>query len=164
VLFPAEVLPIVSVIANLAHFGFGLVILVIFLVAYGQPVDPAGLPWFPVVVLVQLVFTLALALPLSAIAVHFRDLRDLLSNLLTFWFFATPIIYSYLMPDVERLYWLFRLNPFYHLVVSYQEILFFPGPFGHVWWLLVLGVLSVGAFLAGYFVFDRLRDSLAEAV
>jgi ABC-type polysaccharide/polyol phosphate export permease len=126
--------------------------------------DPAGLLWFPVVVIVQLIFTLALALPLAAIAVHFRDLRDLLSNFLTFWFFATPIIYSYLMPDVARLYWLFRLNPFYHLVVTYQEILFFPGPVGHASWMLVLGAISVVLFLAGYFVFDRLRDSFAEAV
>ena len=30
---------------------------------------------------------------LSALTVHFRDIRDILSNLLTFWFFATPIIY-----------------------------------------------------------------------
>ena len=41
----------------------------------------------------QLVFTLGLALILSALTVHFRDIRDILSNLLTFWFFATPIIY-----------------------------------------------------------------------
>ena len=164
VLFPAEVLPIVAVLANMAHFGFGLVILIGFLVVTPHPVDPAGLIWFPVVVLVQLVLTMALALPLAAIAVHFRDLRDLLSNLLTFWFFATPIIYSYQMPEVARLYWLFQLNPFYHLAVSYQEILFFPGPFGHAKWLLVLGGLSMVALIGGYFVFDRLRDSFAEAV
>ena len=43
--------------------------------------------------LVQLVLTLGLALLVSALTVHFRDLRDLLGNLLTLWFFATPIIY-----------------------------------------------------------------------
>ena len=31
-------------------------------------------------------------------------------------------------------------------------------------WLLALGVVSMGVFLAGYFVFDRLRDSFAEEV
>ena len=45
-------------------------------------------------VLIQLIFTTALALILAALTVHFRDLRDILSNLLTLWFFATPIIYS----------------------------------------------------------------------
>ena len=41
----------------------------------------------------QLVLTLGLALLVSALTVHFRDVRDLLPNLLTLWFFATPIIY-----------------------------------------------------------------------
>src|SRR5262249_31223296 len=93
VLFPAEVLPIVSVLANMVHFLLGLIILVAFLVAYQHAPDFLDLPWFPLVVAIQLVFTLGLALLLSALSVHFRDVRDLLSNLLTLWFFATPIIY-----------------------------------------------------------------------
>jgi ABC-type polysaccharide/polyol phosphate export permease len=60
--------------------------------------------------------------------------------------------------------WLLRLNPFAHLAISYQEILFFHGPFGHVRWLLALGGVSILVFLFGYWVFDRLRDSFAEAV
>jgi len=164
VLFPAEVLPIVSVLANMVHFLLGLVILAAFMIGTHHYPDLIDLPWFPVVVLVQLVFTAGLALMLSALAVHFRDIRDLLANLLTFWFFATPIIYSYLMPEVQRLYWLFRLNPFYHFVVSYQELLFFYGPFGHLRWLGPLAAASVLVFLAGYWIFDRLRDSFAEAV
>jgi lipopolysaccharide transport system permease protein len=51
-----------------------------------------------------------------------------------------------------------------HIVISYQEILFFPGPFGHWKWLLALAVASIGLFLAGYWIFDRLRDSFAEEV
>ena len=59
---------------------------------------------------------------------------------------------------------LLNLNPFTHLAISYQEILFFPGPFGHWKWLLALGAVSIVLFLFGYFVFDRLRDSFAEEV
>ena len=66
-----------------------------FILYYGIPLRLAELAWFPVVVLVQLVLTLGFALLLSALTVHFRDLRDILSNLMTFWFFATPIIYPY---------------------------------------------------------------------
>jgi ABC-type polysaccharide/polyol phosphate export permease len=58
----------------------------------------------------------------------------------------------------------FNANPFTHLAVTYQEVLFFPGPVGHWRWLLVLGMVSVGVFLAGYWLFDRLRDSFAEVV
>ena len=164
VLFPAEVLPIVSVLANMVHFFLGLLILVGFLVYYKHPPDATDLFWFPVAVTVQLIFTTGLALLLAALTAHFRDIRDLLANLLTLWFFATPIIYPWTQDNVRRFKWIFDLNPFTHLAISYQEILFFPGPIGHWRWLLALGAASVLLFLAGYWVFDRLRDSFAEVV
>src|SRR6478735_8317676 len=163
VLFPAEVLPIVSVLANMVHFMLGLPILAIFLIYYQRPPDALGLLWFPVAMLVQLVFTCALALILSALAVHFRDIRDILSNLLTLWFFSTPIIYWIKeAPGLGKR--VLDFNPMTHLIVTYQEILFFDGPVGHWKWLLFIGGVSVLLFLAGYWLFDRLRDSFAEAV
>jgi ABC-type polysaccharide/polyol phosphate export permease len=166
VLFPAEVLPIVSVLANMVHFLLGLLILAGFMVGTHHFPDPMDLIWFPLAIAVQLVLTLGLAMLLAALTVHFRDLRDLIANLLTFWFFATPIIYSYDMKSVQGFRTLFNLNPFFHLAVSYQEILFFHGPFveGHLRWLLALGVASLVFFLFAYWIFDRLRDSFAEAV
>jgi ABC-type polysaccharide/polyol phosphate export permease len=166
VLFPAEVLPIVTVLSNMVHFLFGLPILLAFILYNGMPLHASELAWFPVAVLVQLVMTLGFALILSALTVHFRDLRDILTNLMTLWFFATPIIYRYTDMTKENpslMRWL-NLNPFTHLAITYQEILYFPGPVGHAFWLVVLGVISVAFFLFGYFVFDRLRDTFAEEV
>lgn len=163
VLFPAEVLPIVAVLANMVHFFLGLPILVAFLVYFRRPLDPIELLWFPGIVLVQLVFTTGLALLLAALTVHFRDIKDLLSNVLTLWFFSTPIIYSMQMAPEPVRRWL-NLNPMAHLVISYQEVLFYVGPHGHWKWLVALAVASTGVFFAGYFVFDRLRDSFAEEV
>jgi ABC-type polysaccharide/polyol phosphate export permease len=59
---------------------------------------------------------------------------------------------------------LLNLNPFTHLAVSYQEVLFRTGPF--VQWprLLAVGAGSLAVLALGYFVFDRLRDTLAEEV
>jgi lipopolysaccharide transport system permease protein len=164
VLFPAEVLPFVCVLSNMVHFFLGLLILVGFLAYYRHPPDAADLIWFPVAVAVQAVFTAGLALILAALTVHFRDIRDLLANLLTLWFFATPIIYPWTQENVRRFKWIFDANPFTHLAISYQEILFFNGPIGHWKWLLALGGVSVAVFLAGYWMFDRLRDSFAEVV
>jgi ABC-type polysaccharide/polyol phosphate export permease len=170
VLFPAEVLPLVSVFSTMVHFILGLPILGAFLLYY-EFVAPGGLiqlhaaelVWFPVVVLVQLILTAGIALLLSSLTVHFRDIKDLMSNVLTLWFFVTPIIYSWRDATVSQ-FWL-NINPFTHLAVSYQEILFYPeNAFGHWKWLLALGGGSVLVFLAGYWVFDRLRDSFAEAV
>jgi lipopolysaccharide transport system permease protein len=163
VLFPAEVLPIVTVLSNMVHFLFGLPILVVFLIYFDAPLQLSELVWFPVVVLVQLILTLGLALIVSALTVHFRDFKEILGNLMTFWFFATPIIYSMNeAPALGRT--VLNMNPFTHLAVSYQEILFFPGNFGHWKWLLALGVASVGLLFVAYFFFDRLRDSFAEEV
>jgi ABC-type polysaccharide/polyol phosphate export permease len=163
VLFPAEVLPIVSVLTNMVNFFLGLLILVPSLIYYHRLPFSFDLLWFPVAVAVQLIFTLALALALAALTVHFRDIRDLLANILTLWFFATPIIYSWRQDNVRAYKRLFDLNPFTHLAISYQEILFF-GQVGHWKWLLFIGAVSVVLFLAAYWLFDRLRDSFAEAV
>jgi ABC-type polysaccharide/polyol phosphate export permease len=163
VLFPAEVLPIVTVLANMVHFFLGLPILVIFLIYYQRPLDPIELLWFPVIVFVQLLLTLGLSLLVAALTVHFRDLKDILGNLMTFWFFATPIIYPMSQAPAEYR-WLLNLNPMTHLAISYQEVLFYVGPHGHWKWLMALLAGSIGMFLVGYFVFDRLRDSFAEEV
>jgi len=163
VLFPAEILPIVTVLANMVHFFLGLPILIGFLIYYWRPITVLELAWFPVVVFVQMLLTIGFALILSALTVHFRDIKDLLGNLLTFWFFATPVIYPMSQaPGFAKN--LLDLNPMTHIVISYQEILFYPGSFGHWRWLLMLLAASVVLFLIGYFLFDRLRDSFAEEV
>ena len=143
VLFPAEVLPIVTVLANMVHFFLGLPILVGFLIYYQRPLDPLELLWFPVIVSVQLLVLLGLGLLVSALTVHFRDLKDILGNLLTLWFFATPIIYP-MKQAPEKYRWLLNLNPMTHLAISYQEVLFYIGPHGHWQWLVAL---LVGAFV-----------------
>jgi ABC-type polysaccharide/polyol phosphate export permease len=170
VLFPAEVLPIVSVLANMVHFLLGLPILAAFMVYFGRYPDAPGLGWFAVVVLVQLIFTLGLGLLLSALTVHYRDLKELLGNVLTLWFFSTPILYSMIevtkpgQGGVGLTKRVLDLNPMTHVVVTYQEILFHHGPVGHAKWLLWTGAGAILVFVAGYWVFDRLRDSFAEAV
>ena len=174
VLFPAEVLPVVAVLANMVHFFLALPILVVALFLFAAtPPGLIELLWFPAVVAVQFVLTLGLGLMLAALTVHFRDIKDLLANVLTLWFFATPILYPWTMvaergPSVGGLppagKVLMDLNPFAHIAISYQEILFFDGPFGHWKWLLALALGGVVLFLAGYALFDRLRDSFAEEV
>src|SRR3954454_12899596 len=62
VLFPAEILPIVTVLSNIVHFFLGLPILIGFLIYYWRPLTFVELLWFPVVVLVQALLTTGLAL------------------------------------------------------------------------------------------------------
>jgi lipopolysaccharide transport system permease protein len=163
VLFPAEVLPIVTVLAGFVHFCLGLVIAAGAIIYFRIPVSVPELLWLPIIALVQLLLTLALALLVSVVTVHFRDLRDLLGNVLTLWFFATPIVYP-LSAVPGNLQPLMKLNPFTHLARAYQDVLFFPGPFTEARHVLLLGVSALVLLLIGFAVFDRLRDTLPEAV
>jgi lipopolysaccharide transport system permease protein len=160
VMFPAEVLPVVTVITNLAHFVLGLPILVAALIFYGRMAPSALL--LPLPILVQLVFTVGLALIVSALTVHFRDLQNILGHLVHLWFFASPILYYY-GARTGRARTLLRVNPMSHLLVSYQQMLF-EGHFDHWKGLFATAVVALLAFWLGAFLFDRLRDTLAEEV
>src|SRR5687767_12159802 len=131
VLFPAEVLPVVTVAANMAHFLLGLPVLLLVLAATSHLRESALL--LPLPMLVQLVFTLGVALLVSALTVHFRDIQNILTHLLHVWFFATPVLYA--LPETGRFREVLRFNPLTHGLVSYQEILFF-GTFRHARGLL----------------------------
>lgn len=160
VLFPAEVLPVVTVLSNLVHFLFGLPILLAFL-AWERKLSLSAL-LLPLPLFVQLVLTLGLALFVSALTVHFRDIQNILSHLLHIWFFATPVLYPY--QDVHgTLRAVLRLNPMTHVLFCYQQMLFY-GTFDHLRGLLLAGLIAVGAFWVGAFLFERLRDTLAEEV
>jgi len=162
VLFPAEVLPSVCVLANLAHFLLGLPILLLFLAWQGKLAWTAVL--LPLPILVQLVLTLGLSLFLSALTVHFRDIQNILSHALHLWFFATPVIYSYAaIAEGTPLRRALRLNPMTHVIVTYQQMLFH-GNVDHWRGLFLALLVGVLAFAAGAFLFDRLRDTLAEEV
>lgn len=161
ILFPAETLPLVCVFSNLVHFVFGLPIIFIFALVLQGRVSVHVLE-LPLVVLVQLTFTVGLALFVSVLSVHFRDVRDLLTHLLTVWFFTTPIIYSFSQPK-GKVRLLLSLNPMTHVMVGYQNILFYGKPPDFVSLGAVFAV-AVIVFLCGYFFFDRLRDTLAEEV
>jgi lipopolysaccharide transport system permease protein len=163
VLFPAEVLPTVTVLTNMVQFLIGLPILLVLLAFAGKLTWTALL--LPLVIVVQLVLTLGGALFLSALTVHFRDIGNILGHVLQLWFFATPILYDVelLRGTSETLRQLERLNPMGHIIISYQQMLFH-GHFDH--WRGLAGTLVAGlvALAVGAFVFDRLRDTYAEGV
>jgi lipopolysaccharide transport system permease protein len=165
ILFPAEVLPIVTVTANLVHFLFGLPILFILIPLLGGHFS-AYMFFLPVVIFVQYVYCLGFSLLISALTVHFRDIRDILGNLLTFWFFATPVIYSMNLPQIQKsptLRTLLSLNPMTHIIGGYHSALYY-GELVHWKRLGFTFLVSLVFFALGYAVFDRLRDSFPEEV
>lgn len=166
--FPAELLPMVSVLTNLVQLFLALpVVLLGFLVTgwSGQSTQlgpTAAL--VPLVVLLQLPQVAGLALGFAALNVHFKDIKDILGNLLTLIFFLTPILYS--LKTLESLPWVHRvvaLNPFAPYFRSYQEALFYGRMPGAELWLGMI-VVSGLFFWLGATLFDRLSETLVEAV
>lgn len=164
--FPAELLPMVAVGSHLVHFFLALPIVAAALIVgrgLGFPVGGWGVLAVPFVIALQLPFVAGLALGLSALTVHFKDVRDILANLLTLTFFATPIIYPLSAVPVPAIQTVLRCNPVTPFALAYQEALFagrFPAP---GLWLHMLAVALV-AWAFGTWLFRRLRETVVEAL
>lgn len=172
ILFPAEVLPIVAVLAQAAHFVLALPVLFAGLVVgragllgpggegvrFGAPVLQV-----PLLLALQALLLAGVGLFLAALTVHFRDVKDVLATLLALGFFATPILYA--LPDVagSRFGRLLSWNPLAPLFGAWRKALLRAEWVEPSTWAVV-SLVAVGSFGLGYLFFDRLRDSFPEAV
>lgn len=184
VMFPAEVLPLVSVLTNLVHYLLSLVVLIPFVVIYGAPkpeqilgsaladAAPSNPAWlvasFVLVMIIQLVFTYGLALALAALTVHLRDIQHIVLNLTTLWFFGSPIIYPVTQLSSDKIPPLLKhlavdYNPIAYLIVAHHKIFLCRIAPSFTVLMAMLGAALVVLYL-GYLVFDRFRDSFAEEV
>jgi len=167
VAFPIEVLPVAAVLSGLIHFLLALPVLAVALLAarlWGHPVGGWTVLWLPAVVALQLPLLAGSALGLAALHVHFKDLRDLLQNLLTLGFFLTPVLYPMeAISAVPVAGWVVRVNPATPFMVAYRDILFrgvVPPP--ATW--AALSAWTLAGWVAGSALFARLRHTLVEAV
>lgn len=157
-----EVFPAVAVAARLSHLLLALPVLAaaIGVAAASGAISPGlAVLQFPLVLLLLCGFVFGLALAVSALAVHFGDVRDLVGNLLTLAFFLTPVLYSAASVP-ERFRPLLWCNPFAVFFAALHESAFFFRPIPASMWA---GMAAAAVSLsAGSLIFDRLRDSIAE--
>jgi lipopolysaccharide transport system permease protein len=160
--FPAQVLPATVVLTNLCNFALSVPLLLGLGIFFGR--WPS---WhiivFPVVVFVQLCVTLALAYLLSAINVKFRDLQQIVSNLLTMCFFVTPIFYRVTTVPAAFRELVVLANPMAVMITSYQSIFYdheLPAPGPLVMWM---GIAAVLLWMASE-IFERRREDFAEVI
>jgi ABC-type polysaccharide/polyol phosphate export permease len=166
VMFPAEALPLVVVLSHLVHFALAVPVLVAATVGFALHGDiamsPTMLLAIPLMAL-QTFFVAGIAMTVASAAVLFRDLRDIIMNLLTLGFFLTPILYTIDRIDKRWVRALLRINPMTPYVVSYQDVFFFGRlpSFSDTFLMVAFALASVAL---GMTVFSRLRDTLAEAI
>lgn len=158
-----EVFPAVAVVARLAHLALALPVLaaaIVWATLRGSAAPGLALLQFPLVLLLLAAAVHGLALAISALAVHFGDVRDLTGNILTLAFFVTPILYP-LEAVPERFRGLLRANPFAAYFSAIHDSVFFFRWVSWVEWAWMAGT-AVVLLAVGSVVFERLRDSIAE--
>ncbi len=157
-MFPAHILPVVSVITNLINFLLALPLLFIFMYFSGVPFG-IGLMGLPIIMFLQFLFLKGLAVGLSALNVHFRDVQHIVGNLFTLLFFLCPIVYSAALVP-ERFQFTLLLNPFALFTIGYHDIIMK----GYIPWesFGMLSVFALASLLIGHIIFDKYRESFAE--
>jgi lipopolysaccharide transport system permease protein len=148
------------------HFVLALPILmlaiVIAVLTSGTTLSPVILI-APLLMLIQTLFIAGIAMAVASASVLFRDLRDLVANLLQLGFFLTPVLYLLDQIPSAPMRAALRANPMTPFITSYQSVFFWGRPPETL--DVVLMVVYAGLSLAfGTVVFDRLRDTLAEAI
>jgi ABC-2 type transport system permease protein len=118
--FPRLVIPLSTVITALFNFCLNLIVVFVFLLAWG--IDPSW-TWFlfPVTLAVFFLFTAAVSMALSVLYVRFRDVAIIWTVGAQVLFYATPILYplgpgGLNNPSLEQ--WM-MINP---LAVIFQQV------------------------------------------
>ena len=118
--FPRLVIPLATVLTSFFNFCLNLVIVLVFVLAWG--VEPMW-TWllFPIAVAALFVFTIAVSMALSVLFVRFRDVGIIWSVGSQILFYATPILYplgleGFLSTSVENL---LMINP---LAVIFEQV------------------------------------------
>jgi lipopolysaccharide transport system permease protein len=160
--FPPQVLPATVVATNLINYLLSLPLMIILGLIYGEWPSWHAIA-FPVVLVIQILFTLGLAYIVSAVNVAFRDLQHVVANLVTLWFFLTPVLYQVSAIPERYRGMMMLFNPMAPIITSYQSIFYHhtlppaqPLAYVAAFALLLLWLASQ--------IFEHRREEFAELV
>jgi lipopolysaccharide transport system permease protein len=159
--FQTEALPIKDVLISLVFWTVGILIATIYELAVSS-----SLPWtyvlLPVVLMLNVLFTVGLGWVFSAIGVFVRDMKDVAVVLVTAGIYVLPVVY---LPSwVPALFRPFvNFNPFSSLIWVYQDVIYF-GRIEHPYAWLVFSVMSLFCFAFGVRLFQALKPYFGKAL
>lgn len=163
IVFRVNSLPIIRILSSLfIHVFFIIVIFVMFFI-YGYKPSIYNLQ-----VIYYLFATIVLVLGLSwitsSLVVFLRDLGQIVSIVIQFGFWLTPIFWSFkIMP--EKYHFWFKLNPIYYIVEGYRDTFI-----NHIWFwqhynlTINFWVITLCLFFTGVLLFKRLRPHFADVL
>jgi len=160
-MFPAHVLPCVTVLASMIHFILALPILIVFMYFAGVAVTTSWL-LLPVVIFIHGMLLLGAVLGLSALNVFYRDVQHLLGNILTFVFFLCPVVYPRTNIPERARFWI-ELNPL-ALVTEFYQMILVEGVLPSLGQLAYFALTAVVFLALGVMIHQRNREQFAEAL
>jgi lipopolysaccharide transport system permease protein len=158
-LFPSEILPLTVLLSGFINhlIGFAILLCIIFF-TLGKV--SLFILLVPVYLVLLMLFTLGLSWFVSSLNVFVRDVSQILTVILTFWFWFTPIFYS---TDrfPPKLLFLLRFNPLAHVVTGYRDCLLrMRMPDMRI--LAILAAASLAVFAAGGLFFRKIKREFAD--
>jgi lipopolysaccharide transport system permease protein len=160
-LFPSEILPLVALLSGFINhlIGFAILLCIIFFTLGKVSVF---ILMIPVYVFLLMLFTLGLSWFVSSLNVFIRDAAQVLTVILTFWFWLTPIFYT---PDMVPSYlsFLLRLNPLAHIVIGYRDCLL-RMRMPDLGILAILAAVALAVFAAGGLFFRKTKREFVDVL
>ncbi len=159
--FPAEIVPVSIFLSSLLNHLMALA-LVIAVVGFYVGHFSLWMLSLPLYMLLIGLFAVGVSWIVSGLQVYLRDTAQVLSVLLTFWFWVTPIfIPENAFPEWAR--WVLRLNPLAFVVRAYRDrLLSYRDP--NLEDLGIITLYAVSVFLAGGLFFRHLKRGFADVL
>lgn len=163
IVFRVSLLPIVQIASALMIHLFFLLFMFGMFLYYGYT---PSFYWFQVLyyLFATVILLLGISWITSSVVIFFRDLGQLVTMLIQFGFWLTPIFWMLSMvPESYR--WIFKLNPMYYITQGYRDTLI-----DHIWfWEKPIETLQfwiiTGLFFAlGAIIFRKLRPHFADVL
>lgn len=169
VYFPRSILPFASSLSWLVTFAVEMSVL-LFVLAVFQSVKWQVVPLIVLASILLMFFSLGVGLVASAVNVYFRDVEYLTMIGLQVWFWATPVVYSVTLVTQRQpplkigsigVITLYKLNPMYHYVESFRDMLYNQRYPGWDQWGIMVGCAAL-SMLVGALVFRKVEPRMAE--
>jgi lipopolysaccharide transport system permease protein len=161
VVFPLEILPIVTIGAALFHMVLSILVWFVFsLYTLGLP--PTTVVFFPMAVIPLLFFSLGLSWFLSSLGVYLRDISQVIGLSVTALMFLSPIFYP-LSSLPQQYQFIFELNPLTPAIEIARGVLVKGELPGTQYFLLYSLTMFLCAWL-GFFWFQLTRKGFADVL
>jgi lipopolysaccharide transport system permease protein len=160
-LFPSEILPLVVLLSSFVNhlIGFAILLCIIFFVLGKVTVF---ILLIPVYLFLLMLFTLGISWFVSSLNVFVRDVSQILTVILTFWFWFTPIFYS-TSRFPPKLLFLIQFNPLAHVVTGYRDCLLrMRMPDLNI--LAILALASLAIFILGGLFFRKTKREFVDVL